>query len=103
MTVLHVIIVGKVEPYITERDLAELGRERTITQIAEGQFENLHTVIEVDLHAGTSKDVTREMAREVMTRWAIEGEPLSDWQYDFIEHHVSMNAARSFRREAEFA
>ena len=97
---MFVIIVGSIEPYSTERDLRSMGRETTIRHIAEGQFDGISRIIEVDLAAGTSRDATDEISREVMTRWAHEGEPLTHSQYDFVERFVGVKAARSFALEA---
>lgn len=97
---LYLIIVGNIEPYSTERDLRAMGRETTIRHIAEGQFDNISRVIEVDLTHGTSRDATDEIAKAVMTRWAHEGEALTHSQYDFVERFVGLNAARSFALEA---
>jgi hypothetical protein len=101
---LYFIIQGhKISPYVAERDVSDMDRATTIRQIAEGQFENLRSVLELDLEKNTARDVTREMAGEVMDRWASEGnEPLSHWRRDFLEMHVGMRAANSFARERHF-
>lgn len=87
---------------IPERDVVFLDRKNTVADIAAGQryYEKVCQVIEVNLGAGTSRDVTREIAREVMHVWANEGDFLYDWQRDFVEMFVSPQAANSFRRAA---
>lgn len=52
------------------------------------------------IHDGTAEDRSEEAFRAVMTQFANEGEPLTDNQYEFVEEHVSMQAAQSFRRAA---
>lgn len=86
--------------YTPERIVSDLGRAETIADIASGQLDNVIQVIECDVAAGTSRDVTPEIAREVMTIWADEGEPLDAWQRDFVEQLVSIAAADAFVRAA---
>lgn len=82
--------------------IAQMDRFETIAWIARGELKDVAKVIAFDLTNGTCRDATREIAAEVMTRWATNGEPLKSWQVEFLEFHVSMQAARSFRQE-EFA
>lgn len=95
------IICGgtSIEPWVAADEIFQMDRFSTIKWIAAGELEDIAKVIAFDLTNGTCRDATKEIASEVMTRWAHQGEPLSDWQYDFVERHVSMNAARSFARE----
>lgn len=86
--------------FLPERETADLDRATTVRQIAEGQFSNVAQVIELNPVEHTSRDVSEDIAREVMTIWAHRGEPLADQQVDFIEQHVSIGAARSFQRAA---
>ncbi|MDB5726633.1 MAG: hypothetical protein JWQ16_3387 [Novosphingobium sp.] len=86
--------------YLPERDVADLDRASTIQDIAAGQIEDLVQVIEVNVGEHTSRDVTEDVAREVMNVWANEAEPLRDWQYTFVEMFISKQAADSFRRAA---
>ncbi len=95
------IILGAGEqPWVCCDEIFKMDRFNTVKWIASGEFTKIAKVIGFDLDKGTCRDATLEIATEVMTRWAHDGEPLSDWQYEFVELHVSMNAARSFRREA---
>ncbi len=86
--------------YVAERDTSDFDRATTIKHIAEGQIENLVQVIELNPAEHTSRDVTEDIAREVMTIWAHQGEPLTFNQYSFVEFHVGTRAARSFLRVA---
>jgi hypothetical protein len=80
----------------------DLSRSEVVKDIAFGQFEigAVTQVIEVDLSAGTARDVSKDIASEVMTIWARRGEPLSDDEYEFVDAFVSTQAANSFRRAA---
>jgi len=95
-----VTVAHRAGAYTPERNLTDIGRAETIDDIATGQFEGVVQVIECDIAAGTSRDVTNEIAREVMTRWAIDGEPLTCDQIDFVEQCVSIGAANAFARVA---
>lgn len=86
--------------YMPERDVADLDRATTVKMIAQGQFEGPTQVLECNPVEGICRDVTEDMARDVMTVWANEAEPLLDWQFDFLAQHVSVQAALSFRRAA---
>jgi hypothetical protein len=44
--------------------------------------------------------VTEDIAWEVSAVWSRDGEPLSDWQQDFIEQIIGLEAARAFPRAA---
>ena len=86
--------------YVRERNLAETDRKLIVADIASGEIEDMVQVLEINPVEGTCRDVTEDIARDVMTVWANEGPSLSDWQFEFVEMHVSMQAALSFRREA---
>lgn len=66
-------------------------RATVVHDIATGQYEDLVSVVN-----SNGDDVTKEIAREVMTVWADRGEPLSAWQRDFVEQLVSIEAANAF-------
>jgi hypothetical protein len=82
--------------YIAERAVKDCTYSKTIEDIASGEIRDLVQVIEI----GTGRDMTEQMARAVMTGWAHSGEPLTDWQRDFVELHVGIGAANSFRKVA---
>lgn len=96
MTPLYIIILGNLEPYAVERDLADMGRARTVAQIAEGQFENLRHVLELDVAAGTSRNVTDELVAEAeaIAARARESNPIDlrslpfDHRRDRLKHEV---------------
>lgn len=91
---------SKTGNYVRERDVADTDRKTTVADISSGEIEDVVQVLEVNPVEGTCRDVTEDIAREVMTAWANDAEPLLDWQFDFVEQFVSMQAAQSFRRAA---
>lgn len=86
--------------YMSERNVSDLDRVSTVNDLASGQLEGLVSVLECNAAEGICHDVTEDIARDVSTIWADAGEPLSDWQVEFIEVHLGLNAASSFRRAA---
>lgn len=54
---------GKLGTSFVERDRADMDRATTIKDIADGQYDDVLHVIEVDLDAGTSRDVTAEILK----------------------------------------
>ena len=86
--------------YLVERRLSDLDRKTTIKDIASGEIEDLVQVLECNPVEGICRDVTTDIAREVMDVWANNGEPISNRQKNFIELHVSLSAARAFRMAA---
>lgn len=98
-----VICAHRTGSYLPERNnLIDLTRSQTVADIAGGEIatRDIIQVIEFNLNAGTSRDVTRDFALEVMTAWAERGEPLTEDEYEFVDMFVSTQAANSFRRAA---
>lgn len=87
--------------YLAERDLADCDRQSTIQQIASGEFPDLVQVLEFNPVEGWSRDVTEDVAMEVSTRWADQGESLARWQRAFVEGFCGMRVAAAFPRERE--
>jgi hypothetical protein len=86
--------------FMPERNVSDLDRASTVNDIANGQLEGLVSVLECNPAEGICHDVTEDIAQEVMTIWSNEGETLHDWQVEFIEVHVGLHAAASFKRAA---
>ena len=86
--------------YLAEREWADMDRKTTIDDIASGQFEFLVTVIEFNAAENTSRDVTEDFAKAVMTIWASRGDPLTDTEFEFIEFHLGSSMAHQFPRQA---
>ena len=83
-----------------QREPAEMDLATTIADIASGQIENVVAVYEACETGPIFRDVTEDVARTVQDIWVGQAEPLLDWQFEFIAHHVSVQAALSFRRAA---
>jgi hypothetical protein len=83
--------------YAPERQQCDMGYETTVRQIAAGEFEGVSTVIEFNPFEFTSRDVTEDIALVVADRWAETGEELTDGQREFIECHLGVSTANSFR------
>jgi len=97
-------------PFVVERDLADMNRQATVAAIAAGNYverpkfgagrSTLQSVIECDMASGVARDVTAEIAMLVSQRWSDQGEPLKDWQRDFLETHCASHVVRAFDVEA---
>lgn len=95
-----VVAADKDGAYLPERKLSDLDRATTVKDIADGQYEDLIQVIELNPVEGICRDVTEDIAWEVSAIWSANGEQLSNWQQDFIEQTIGLEAARSFPRAA---
>jgi hypothetical protein len=94
---IYLVICGNAIPeYSPERELKDMTWDGTVNDIASMQFPGLARVIEI----GSGKDVTKDMLKVVTDRWALQGEPLSSPQYDFVEQHCGTAFARKFELEA---
>lgn len=88
------------EHYVAERELSEMDSRNTLASIAAGEWTNLAHVIVFNPAEHICTDVTEEFARSVMNLWADNAEPLTAWQRDFVEQHVSIQAANRFALQA---
>lgn len=88
------------DAYLPERKLSDLDRATVIKDIADGQYEGLTQVLEINPTEGTCRDVTEDIVWEVSELWSRDGEHLSDWQQDFIEQIIGLDAASAFPRAA---
>jgi hypothetical protein len=85
----------KLGAYAPERQQCDMGYAKTVDQIAAGEFEGVSTVIEFNAAENTSRDVTEDIALVVAHRWADEA--LEPWQVEFIQVHLGVSYANSFR------
>jgi len=67
-----------------------------------GDYESLHSVISFEI-GKPSRDVTKEIVAEVVEIWDDRGEPINFRQYEFVELHLGLAAARAFQLDEEFA
>lgn len=98
---MYILIVGHANgDYFPEQNVSETDRASVVKDIADGQYGWLQRVFELNPVEGTCRDVTEDIAWEVSAIWSMRGEPLSDFQRDFIEEQIGFDAARSFRSAA---
>jgi hypothetical protein len=95
-----VVMDHKSGAYFPEQSVAETDRKTVVRDIASGQYDGLLQVLELNPVEGICRDVTEDICREVMNTFANEGEPLTAWQYEFVDLHVGTAAANSFARAA---
>jgi hypothetical protein len=88
-------------PYVKERDECDMDYITTLNDIADGQFAGLAQVIEINPAEHSSRDVTEDFAQAVSDIWADQGEPLLDWQREFVEAHLGVSFANQFAQAAE--
>jgi len=96
--------------FVVMIDIAKIGREAVVDpqnnwndvleKVAQAASDGDRVLFVHQVHDGSVEDRSEEAFRAVMTQFANQGEPLSINQYEFVELHVSMQAAQSFQREA---
>lgn len=86
--------------FIPEQNVGELDRKAVAKDIADGQHDDLIQVLEINPVEGTCRDVTADIAMDVSSIWTESGEPLQDWQRDFIEKICGFEVANAFPRAA---
>lgn len=92
------IVMGgtSIEPWVACDEIFKMDRTATIAWIARGEFHDVSKVLAFDLQNGTCRDATTEIVADVMTCWADADEFLDEWQYEFVELHAGILAARAF-------
>lgn len=78
----------------------ETTRRGAVDLVHEAMFDGRSVSFVHHIHDGVCEDISDEVFYEVMHSLAERGEPLSSNEYEFIESHVSMSAARAFPRAA---
>lgn len=86
--------------YTADQRACEMGRATVTKEIAQGQYENVVCILEIDPANGTCRDATKDVAIDVCEIWADCGRELLDWERDFIEEWVGFEAAHAFPRVA---
>lgn len=98
---IYLVIVGHSGgDYLPEQNVADLDRGSVVSLIASGEYEDLKQVLECNPAEGICRDVTEDICNEVCDRFADNGEPLTSWQYEFVEFTRGTAAANSFARAA---
>jgi hypothetical protein len=68
-----------------EADENEADRETVIRDIMSGQYERPSRVVAFNTAEGWSRDITEDIARDILERAARKAEPLSKGVQDFVE------------------
>lgn len=85
MTNIYLVICGTRQPYVAERDIADMGREETIKSLAAGEWGDINGdrfMVSSIIEVGTDRDVTDEFIAAALTemdsyRTPISGEELA--------------------------
>ena len=81
---------GPVGRAYRETDEAETDRETVIRNLRSGQYNNPVRIVAFNTSEGWSRDVTREIAREIKERADRTGDKLSPGLRDFIEYQIGL-------------
>lgn len=86
--------------YFAERSTQETIRDNTVNDLASGQVDNAVRVLELDPAAGTCRDVSVEVARDVLAQGIDHGLVGRD-AMAFIERHLTIfELTAAWRRAA---
>jgi hypothetical protein len=96
---------GKLGKAYVETDVAEADRETVILNLLSGQYSNALRVVAFNTAEGWSRDVSEDIANEVLERAFDADENFSEDTKRFIDRHVTFGerrpAAPSVRRGTE--
>lgn len=84
---------GEYEPqFYTPEVLApnETSLDWVIQEIYSGQYENLHSVIQIDLHTGRCDDCSRMVAELVLDRAETELDTLPEYVINWIDQYIDL-------------
>ena len=88
-----IVLCGQsIEPWVANDEIFKSDRDTVIKDVAAGEYRGIAKIVAFDLTTGKCRDATKEIAREVMDRWADNDEPLTQRQKDFIADHVTARA-----------
>jgi hypothetical protein len=89
MSNLYLVIAGRKELYVPERDLADMTRERTIADLAAGEWGDINgdrfivsSIIEIDTGADRTKEFIAAAMLQMDGPLPISGEELAAIQHD---------------------
>src|SRR5512144_434703 len=85
---LHVVecVFGKVH-YLRETDLADADQETVIRDLVAGQFDHPRRVIAFNTAEGWAREVSEDIAREVVQRAWQDGDTLTEGTRRFCQNH----------------
>jgi hypothetical protein len=89
MTNLYLVICGRKELYVPERDLQDMTREETINDLAAGEWGDINSdrfIVSAIIEIGTDRDVTKEFIAAALLQMdsppRISGEELTAIRHD---------------------
>ncbi len=93
-TTVHIVLddFGKSGRAYRETDAADAGFDTVVDDLMTGQFNNPVRVIAFNAAEGWSRDVSEDVAREVLKR-ADTGQPLAHAACKFVEKYVDEDGA----------
>ena len=97
---VYVVIVAHESGDFLPEKPVYVDRKTVVRDIANGQHKELTQVLGCNPVEGICRDCTEDLAWEVSALWSEYGEPLDDWQRDFIEQTIGLEAANAFPRAA---
>ena len=91
---LHMVILigpyGPKEPvdWVSECAISDLTRKGVKDNIVSGQWDDVKQIIEVNVTAGTSRDVTAEIAQEIASTYDSEDQISEELEAFFIRNNA---------------
>ncbi len=99
------LLVGQLGPAFREIGLVEGDRETIVRNLISGQYPNALRVVVLNPAEGSSRDVSDDIAFEVLDRAFEADETLTDGTKRFIDRHINLGEKRppapSVRRDAD--
>lgn len=90
-TVFYLPEIGsKGGSFFPELRTGDTTKATIVADIASAQHDDVRRVIEIDLAAGTSKDVSREIAQAVLDVILTDYSRVPAWCRDFLEEHLGV-------------
>lgn len=90
-TVFYLPEIGsKGGSFFPELRTGDTTKATIVADIASAQHDDVRRVIEIDLAAGTSKDVSREIAQAVLDVILTDYSRVPMWCRDFLEEHLGV-------------
>ena len=74
--------------FFPELRSSDTSKATIVADIASAQHDDVRRVIEIDLAAGTSRDVSKEIAQAVLEAILMDYSRVPMWCRDFIEDHL---------------
>ncbi len=88
------LLVGQLGPALREIGLVEGDRETIVRNLISGQYPNALRVVVLNTAEGSSRDVSDDIAFEVLDRAFEADETLTDGTKRFIDRHINLGEKR---------